>query len=318
MIDTNFLVLILKNKNQHDLKAIGGNLLCPRCKARTKLYKLSDGRRKCKRCKKKFGKNVLVKQLHLQMAADVVMGFCLDWSALRTARLFRHRYKNVLRVYYLIREVMVGVSSKEQKLQGTVECDESYFGGVNRKRNKKYRKPYVGRGRGTDKTPVFGIKQRKGRVVIELLGDFSNSQIETVIEKKVMEKSNVMTDEFSSYKGLIHKGYIHRFVEHGKEQYVQGNVHVNGMENFWGWAKEQMFKYHGVFKENLLYYLKEMEWKFNHREMRPEEKATEIATLLKNIPILQSGETLFRFFPSEKKENKKEGTKDVSPLSSLV
>ena len=209
------------------------------------------------------------------------MGFCLDWSALRTSNLFRHRYRSVLSVYYLIRKVLVNVSNNEQKLQGTVECDESYFGGTNRKRNKKYRKKYVGRGRGTDKTPVFGIKQREGRVVIELLGDFSDTQIEAFIQKKVIEKSNVMTDEFSSYKGLVHKGYIHRFVEHGKEQYVQGNVHVNGMENFWGWAKEHMFKYHGVFKQNLIYYLKEMEWKFNNRLKRPEQKAVEITMMLK-------------------------------------
>jgi transposase-like protein len=177
-------------------------------------------------------------------------------------------------------------SSKEKKLYGTVECDESYFGGVNRKRNKKYRKPYVGRGRGTDKSPVFGIRQRAGRVVIELLGDFSNEQIESIIEKKVIANSSVMTDEFISYKGLAYKGYIHRFVEHGKEQYVQGNVHVNGMENFWSWAKEHMFKYHGVFKKNLLYYpkgllrsMKEMEWKFNNRALRLEEKAIQIANI---------------------------------------
>ncbi|MFH1004253.1 MAG: IS1595 family transposase [Bacteroidota bacterium] len=281
MIDTDFLLLILKNENQHDLKAIGGNLLCPRCKVRTKLYKLSDGRRKCKRCRKKFDKKVITKQSPLQIVADTVMGFCLDWSALRTSNLFRHRYRSVLSVYYLIRKVLVNVSNNEQKLQGTVECDESYFGGTNRKRNKKYRKKYVGRGRGTDKTPVFGIKQREGRVVIELLGDFSDTQIEAFIQKKVIEKSNVMTDEFSSYKGLVHKGYIHRFVEHGKEQYVQGNVHVNGMENFWGWAKEHMFKYHGVFKQNLIYYLKEMEWKFNNRLKRPEQKAVEITMMLK-------------------------------------
>ncbi|MFH1004628.1 MAG: IS1595 family transposase [Bacteroidota bacterium] len=304
MIDTNFIVLILRNENQHDLLAIGGNLLCPFCKVRTKLYKLSDRRRKCKRYGKKFGKKVLAKQSHLQIVADTVMGFCLDWSALRTARLFRHRYRSILSIYYLIRETLVKVSNSEQKLQGTVECDESYFGGTNHKRNKKYRKRYVGRGRGTDKTPVFGIKQRAGRVVIELLGDFSNTQIEAIIQKKVTEKSNVMTDEFSSYKGLVHKGYIHRFVEHGKEQYVQGNVHVNGMENFWGWAKEQMFKYHGVFKQNLIYYLKEMEWKFNHRTMRPEEKAIEIATLIKDILSLQSEETFFRVFSDAEKETR--------------
>ena len=69
------------------------------------------------------------------------------------------------------------------------------------------------------------------------------------------------------------------FQEDPKEQYGKGNIHINGMENFWSWAKEQMFKYHGVFRENLFYYLKEMEWKFNHRALRPEEKAIELAKI---------------------------------------
>ncbi|MFH1003929.1 MAG: hypothetical protein V1781_00280 [Bacteroidota bacterium] len=82
MIDTNFLLPILKNKNQHELSTIGGNLLCPRCKVRVKLYKLlvrlgsptSDGQRKCRRCGKKFGKKVITKQSYLQIVADTMIG----------------------------------------------------------------------------------------------------------------------------------------------------------------------------------------------------------------------------------------------------
>jgi hypothetical protein len=105
MIDTNFLVLILKNKNQHDFTASGGNLICPKCKVRTKIYKLSDGRRKCKRCEKKFSRKVSLKQSSLHLLADVIMGFCLDWSALRTAKLFRHDYHDVLTGYVTIRKI---------------------------------------------------------------------------------------------------------------------------------------------------------------------------------------------------------------------
>jgi hypothetical protein len=42
-----------------------------------------------------------------------------------------------------------------------------------------------------------------------------------------------MTDEFTSYKGLIYKGYIHRFIEHGKEESVNSIVYVNGMVRLW-------------------------------------------------------------------------------------
>jgi len=52
------------------------------------------------------------------------------------------------------------------------------------------------------------------------------------------------------------------------------------MENFWSWAKEHMFKFHGVFKSNYIYYLKEMERKFNNRMKSPEQKAIELFKLL--------------------------------------
>jgi len=40
-----------------------------------------------------------------------------------------------------------------------------------------------------------------------------------------------------------------------------------------------MFKFHGVFRCNLFYYLKEMEWKFNHRHLNHKEKAITIVRM---------------------------------------
>ena len=44
-----------------------------------------------------------------------------------------------------------------------------------------------------------------------------------------------MTDEFSNYDGLA-KNYTHLVVNH-LERYVQGNVHTQGIENFWSLLK---------------------------------------------------------------------------------
>ena len=167
-------------------------------------------------------------------------------------------------------------------MKGIIEADESCFGGVNRKRDKKYRKAYVGRGRGTDKTPVFGIKERKGKVFTDIPQDLSGDTIEEAFDLKVTPGARVMTDEFKSYKGLIYKGCIHGFVEHRKDQYAKGPIRINGMENFWSRAKEHMCKFHGVFRKNLILYLGEIEWKFNHRHLRPEEKALKIIEILPN------------------------------------
>jgi len=59
-----------------------------------------------------------------------------------------------------------------------------------------------------------------------------------------------MTYEFTSYKGIIYKGYIHPCIEHSKDEY-----------------------------KKLMYIL--MVWKFYHRQLRSEEKAIEITVLIK-------------------------------------
>ena len=49
---------------------------------------------------------------------------------------------------------------KRLGFKGVVEVGGPYFGGVNRKKGKKYRSPF-GRGRGDDNTVVFGVKERE-------------------------------------------------------------------------------------------------------------------------------------------------------------
>jgi transposase len=46
----------------------------------------------------------------------------------------------------------------------------------------------------------------------------------------------------------------------------QGKVYINGIEGFWSFAKERLMKHHGISKEKFLYYIKEMEWRYNNRE----------------------------------------------------
>lgn len=280
IVNSKFLLAKLKKQiapiNYDDNK----HLICPNCLKRTKLYKLGDGRRKCSHCLKKFSHKNKLESEKLKQFADIIVGFALNWTANHTSKYFSYRYSSVLWAYTIFRHLLVSESLGEDKLKGIIEADESYFGGINRKRNKKYRKPYVKRGRGTDKTPVFGIRERNGKVFIDILPNLSKKQINIIFKNKVERGSEVMTDEFKSYKGLIYRGYIHRFVEHGNEQYVKGSIHVNGMENFWSWAKEKMYKFHGVFRKNLIFYMKEIEWKFNNRNLTPEEIAFEIVKLL--------------------------------------
>lgn len=63
------------------------------------------------------------------------------------------------------------------------------------------------------------------------------------------------------------KGYKHQTVNHAAGEYVNGNTHVNGMENFWMHLKGGIRGTHiHVSKKHLPKYAKEFEYRFNSRE----------------------------------------------------
>jgi transposase len=59
-------------------------------------------------------------------------------------------------------------------------------------------------------------------------------------------------------------GFRHERIDHGK-RFANGKVYINGIEGFWSYAKERLLKFHGVSRENFVYYLKEVEFRYNFR-----------------------------------------------------
>ena len=78
----------------------------------------------------------------------------------------------------------------DEVFEGSVELDESYFGGRRKGR----------RGRGAaGKVVVFGILKRNGRVYTVVMDDAKSDALMTVIKQKIMPDSIVYTDSLSSY-----------------------------------------------------------------------------------------------------------------------
>jgi transposase len=133
--------------------------------------------------------------------------------------------------------------------------DESYFGGK-RKGN---------RGRGANnKAIVFGILERKGKVHTVIVPNVSKETLMKEIENKTLKGSVFYTDGWKSYNSL-HQFGKHSVIKHDKDEFAKDDNHINGIEGFWSYAKERFHKYHGIKKNNYPFYLKEMEFRFNHR-----------------------------------------------------
>jgi transposase len=60
-------------------------------------------------------------------------------------------------------------------------------------------------------------------------------------------------------------GYRHLKVDHST-RFSQGRVYINGLEGFWSFAKERLTKYHGISPKRFPLYVKELEFRYNHRK----------------------------------------------------
>ena len=176
---------------------------------------------------------------------------------------------------------------------GTVEVDETYVGAKFKNRRRKDRDYYrrvdaVKRGRGakTLLQPVFGFYQRNGTVYVEFVRDAEKKTLQDIIKGRIVLRSKIYTDTWRSYRGLNRKGYYHKTIDHGKQEYVKqgkdNKVHINGIEGFWGYLKEQLLKHHGVSKANLIYYVKEQEFRFNNRHLSTDDMVKKIIKILMN------------------------------------
>lgn len=216
-----------------------------------KLWKTRRKYLKCRYCKKQKGLRKLRREL------SIVVGFTEQQSALALAKELGLSYHAVTRVYQRIRELLFHLCEVEgARLKGEIEIDESYFGGR--------RKGDRGRG-AAGKSIVFGLLERDGRVYTTVVSNVSAETLLEIIRRKTRKGSVYYTDSFRSYNSLRQYGKHHR-LNHSKVFARRGRNHINGIEGFWSFAKHKLYNYHGVSKSNFVLYLKEMEWRFNHRK----------------------------------------------------
>lgn len=165
-----------------------------------------------------------------------------------------------------IRKYMAKVDG-DSKLDGDVEIDETYIGGV--------RKGKRGRG-AANKTILLGMMERDGDVVTHVVEDVKKKTLQPLIEEHVEAGSDVFTDELLSYNGLDKKGYNHQTINHGIGEYVDGDIHVNGIEGYWSILKKSLKSTHvQVSPQHLAKYVKEFEYRYNSRKS-PEKMFSEL------------------------------------------
>jgi transposase-like protein len=79
-------------------------------------------------------------------------------------------------------------------------------------------------------------------------------------------ESVIHSDGWRGYNGLVDIGYAkHLRVDHGRNEFVRGRSHINGIEGFWGFAKSRLSRFRGMHKSTFYLHLKECEFRYNNR-----------------------------------------------------
>ena len=169
--------------------------------------------------------------------------------------------------WFMLQRIRLAMQDEDDggTLGGEVEVDETFIGGKARNMHKDKRtKKITGTG-GKDKTIIFGMLERGGRTRATVIYSRKRKELHAQILKHVEEGSSIFRDELKSYDGLA-ADYEHAVIHHAVE-YANGNVHTNGMENFWSLLKRGIKgTYVSVEPFHLHRYLDEQCFRFNFRK----------------------------------------------------
>jgi len=152
---------------------------------------------------------------------------------------------------------------------GPVEADECHLGPDLRKMHSQRRLTLKTAETGNVKTPVFGLLDRNTRQVrAKVVPNVKRETLQNAILDGVEKGSKVYTDRYSAYDDLATKEFIHQTVNH-VEEYVRGEVHTQGIDNFWSLLKRGLKgTYVAVEPFHLDRYLDEQVFRYNNRATR--------------------------------------------------
>jgi transposase-like protein len=157
-------------------------------------------------------------------------------------------------------------SGSFEKTSGEFEVDESFIGGSARFMHKDKKAKITGTG-GAGKAVVMGLLDRKTKKIrLRHVADTSGPTLQGFVREHVQGGSYIFSDAWRSYNGLS-ADYVHQVIDHA-EKYVDGEVHTNGIENFWSLLKRGLKgTYINVEPFHLFRYLDEQAFRFNNRKV---------------------------------------------------
>ncbi len=220
-----------------DLKWPGGDLCCIECGS-TNVGQIKSRRLfQCreKGCRRQFSlkTNTIFQDsplgLDKWLVAVWMIANCRNGvSSCEIARTLGIKQQSAWHVLHRVREAMKPRFNR--RLQGAVETDETWVGGLVKHMHKDKARSVMARSGYKGKALVQLFLERGGEVRGQVIPKLTKRHVQPGIHENVEAGSKLYTDSGSMYKGLD-AHYDREWVNHMFE-YARGSVHINSCENF--------------------------------------------------------------------------------------
>jgi transposase len=233
---------------------------CPRCRHR-KLYRLSDGRRRCQRCRYPFhdfsGRWINQGNLSSTQWLRLIKNFALELSTREMSSRVGLAYNTTYKAVTTLRLAITARSADAGMILNRIVVHGKGNGQVLAQQTWEPEEQ-------TDaKNPVFGIKEQNGWVAIDLIPSVKAHILYYLSVKKVRKGNIVYTDQFADYDALLFCGDPR--LDENCKCLSRGRVHIDCSNGFWCYAKKKLTKHRGISAERFPLYLKELEFRYNNR-----------------------------------------------------
>jgi transposase-like protein len=250
---------------------------CPYCGSEKVTYLAKARVYKCneKHAKAKFSLKVGTvfedSPIPLEKWLPAVWMLCNDKNGVSSYEIARALGVTQKSAWFMLHRIRLAMQSGSfMKMGGPgskVEMDETFIGGKVKNMHKSRRpKPLANRTTKLSgiigKTIVVGMLERNGRVNAQVVENRTQSVIHALVNKHLAPGTTLVSDEHGGYVGT---SFEHEVINHANE-YVNGMIHTNGIENFWSLLKRGLNgTYVSVEPFHLFRYLDEQAFRYNNR-----------------------------------------------------
>jgi transposase-like protein len=245
--------------------------VCPECGGTEHSYLSTRRVWKCKACKKQFtvklGTIFQDSPLGLDKWLPAVWLTANSKNGISSHELGRSLGITQKSAWFMLHRIRLAMRTRSfKKLSGTVEVDETFIGGKARNMHASARRRKIKGTGGIDKAVIAGARERGGPVRASVVPNMRKETLVGRIHDTIEPGSTVYTDTHTTYRPGIGEQFTHQTIDHA-ERYVDGQIHTNGLENFWSLLKRGL---HGTYVSvepfHLFRYLDERVFTYNLRE----------------------------------------------------